>query len=116
MESIRTAYWVCATSADTQTRNQQYTLGMTDRLCQRSAQSPSLGCLVADLSDQVPSVCGIKTIWVAPGSRRQGIASMLVDAARCNCIAGYVVPRNEVAFLDPTDSGRLLAAAYTGSP
>ena len=34
---------------------------------------------------------------------------------RCNFLAGYVVPRHELAFSQPTEQGRSFAAAYTGS-
>ena len=38
-----------------------------------------------------------------------------VTLCRCNFLAGYVVPRHELAFSQPTEQGRSFAAAYTGS-
>ena len=38
-----------------------------------------------------------------------------VTSCRCNFLAGYVVPRHELAFSQPTEQGRSFAAAYTGS-
>ncbi len=34
---------------------------------------------------------------------------------RCNFLAGYVVPRHELAFSQPTEQGRSFAVSYTGS-
>ena len=38
-----------------------------------------------------------------------------VTSRRCNFLAGYVVPRHQLAFSQPTEQGRSFAAAYTGS-
>ncbi|KAK9844081.1 hypothetical protein WJX81_004119 [Elliptochloris bilobata] len=42
-----------------------------------------------------------------------GVATRLMDAARCHCIAGYVVPRAELAFTNPTEAGCAFARAYS---
>lgn len=34
---------------------------------------------------------------------------------RCHCIAGYVVPRTELAFTHPTEAGSAFALAYSQS-
>lgn len=34
-------------------------------------------------------------------------------ARRCHCIAGYVVPRAQLAFMHPTEAGSKFAAAYS---
>lgn len=36
-------------------------------------------------------------------------------ARRCHCIAGYVVPRSELAFTHPTEAGSAFALAYCQS-
>ncbi|DBA73701.1 TPA: hypothetical protein ACH3X2_009680 [Trebouxia sp. C0005] len=69
--------------------------------------------LMTDRSKAVKAVCGIKVVWVSAQARRQGIATQLLDTARCNCVAGYVVPRSQLAFSQPTQAGRRLAEQYT---
>lgn len=69
--------------------------------------------LMTDRSKAVKAVCGIKVMWVSAQARRQGIATQLLDTARCNCVAGYVVPRSQLAFSQPTQAGRRLAEQYT---
>jgi hypothetical protein len=39
----------------------------------------------------------------------------LAAACRCNMVPGYVVPRSQLAFTQPTDEGAKLAAAFTGT-
>jgi hypothetical protein len=41
------------------------------------------------------------------------MTSVLLD--RCNFVSGYVVPRHELAFSQPTEAGCRFARAYTGS-
>ncbi|KAL0056094.1 hypothetical protein WJX82_007662 [Trebouxia sp. C0006] len=69
--------------------------------------------LMTDRSKAVKAVCGIKVMWVSAQARRQGIATQLLDTARCHCVAGYVVPRSQLAFSQPTQAGRRLAEQYT---
>jgi hypothetical protein len=40
----------------------------------------------------------------------------LVAGCRCNMVPGYVVPRSQLAFTQPTEEGAKLAAAFTGTP
>lgn len=58
---------------------------------------------------------GVALIWVRKAERRRGLATALVDAARCH-LAGLgepPVPSEEVAFSQPTDLGRAFAGHYT---
>lgn len=57
----------------------------------------------------------VRLIWVSAEHRRQGIASRLLDAAREHVVAGHVLQRRQLAFVQPTDAGCSLARAYTGS-
>jgi len=36
-----------------------------------------------------------------------------LSLCRCHCVAGYVVPRSQLAFSQPTQAGRRLAEQYT---
>uniref|UniRef100_A0A061RLN9 N-acetyltransferase n=1 Tax=Tetraselmis sp. GSL018 TaxID=582737 RepID=A0A061RLN9_9CHLO len=62
-----------------------------------------------------PPACTIRLVWVAPRARRRGIATRLVDAARCQCLVGYIVPREEVEFPYVTDDGLAFASSYTAA-
>jgi ribosomal protein S18 acetylase RimI-like enzyme len=57
--------------------------------------------------------CGIELIWVAEAHQRNGLATMLVEAARCHISYGCVIPREHVAFSHPTTLGKLFAASYS---
>ncbi|KOG99843.1 Eco1p [Saccharomyces eubayanus] len=57
---------------------------------------------------------GISRIWVCRTARNLGIATKLIDIARENIIYGEVVPRSQVAWSQPTDSGGKLASKYNG--
>ena len=58
-------------------------------------------------------VCGISRIWVEEDYRRIGIGTGLVDGARSSLVFGYEIPAAQVAFSQPTVTGKLLAATYT---
>lgn len=57
---------------------------------------------------------GISRIWVCRAQRRLGIATKLIEAARENTIHGQIVPKNMVAWSQPSDSGGKLALSYNG--
>jgi len=60
-------------------------------------------------------MCGISRIWVHNSARRRGIASRLLEVARENLVYGFVIPRKQVAFSQPTIDGKLFALHYTGT-
>ncbi|EEB09579.1 sister chromatid cohesion protein/DNA polymerase eta Eso1 [Schizosaccharomyces japonicus yFS275] len=51
-------------------------------------------------------VLGISRIWVNPAHRHKGIASKLIQCARENFIYGYQIPPTEIAFSQPSESGK----------
>ncbi|CAI4061072.1 hypothetical protein SKDZ_06G0920 [Saccharomyces kudriavzevii ZP591] len=57
---------------------------------------------------------GISRIWVCRTARNLGIATKLIDIARENIIYGEVIPRCQIAWSQPTDSGGKLASKYNG--
>ncbi|CAI4544177.1 BCE_3a_G0018750.mRNA.1.CDS.1 [Saccharomyces cerevisiae] len=57
---------------------------------------------------------GISRIWVCRTARKLGIATKLIDVARENIVYGEVIPRYQVAWSQPTDSGGKLASKYNG--
>ena len=59
---------------------------------------------------------GVAKVFVYAAHRRRGVATRLLDAARCALVVGAVVPRDKTAFTQPTRDGRALFARYTGTP
>ncbi|KAK9809903.1 hypothetical protein WJX72_001367 [[Myrmecia] bisecta] len=76
---------------------------------------PQRTLLTTDQGCPTKAICGVRLMWVSLEARGQGIASQLLDMARCNCLAGYIVPRHELAFSQPTSDGQAFAARYTGT-
>nr|CAD1824669.1 unnamed protein product [Ananas comosus var. bracteatus] len=63
--------------------------------------------------EAVPALCGFRAIWVAPSSRRNGIASQLMDAARKSFCKGETLEVSQCAFSSPTSAGKALACSYS---
>lgn len=66
--------------------------------------------------DKQAAMVGIYQIWVHSKYRRQGIASMLVDAVREKMIFGLIIPKDRVAFSSPTLAGASFGRRYMCSP
>ncbi|KAJ2383197.1 hypothetical protein GGI05_005391 [Coemansia sp. RSA 2603] len=62
----------------------------------------------------VPAACGISRIWVAPGARRSGVASRLMDAVCAHFVYGCRLSLDKLAFTQPTADGRAFAARLFG--
>lgn len=60
------------------------------------------------------AAAGARGVWVAPGHRRRGVATALLDAGRAAASPLASIPRGALAFSAPTDAGAALAAAYAG--
>ena len=58
------------------------------------------------------ALLGISRIWTSKSHRRKGIASALLDCARGNFFYGIEVPKEMVAFSQPTESGGYLAEGW----
>ncbi|CAK9169931.1 unnamed protein product [Ilex paraguariensis] len=65
--------------------------------------------------EAVTALCGIRVIWVAPAMRKKRIASQLLDAARISFCKGFALKTSQLAFSDPTSSGKALASRYCGT-
>ncbi|KAL4884989.1 ESCO1/2 acetyl-transferase-domain-containing protein [Aspergillus karnatakaensis] len=62
-----------------------------------------------------PAIVGISRIWTSGSSRRKGIAMDLLDCVVSNFIYGMEIHKEQVAFSQPTNSGKNLAQAFFGS-
>ena len=60
------------------------------------------------------ALLGISRIWTSKSYRRKGIASALMDCARGSFFYGIEVPKEMVAFSQPTASGGQLAEQWYG--
>lgn len=63
-----------------------------------------------------PASCGVSRMWVLAKHRRQGLATRLLDVIRLNYMPDQILPREELAFSQPTPSGHSFAERYTGRP
>lgn len=64
-----------------------------------------------------PAIVGISRIWTSGSSRRKGIALDLLDCVVVNFIYGMEIPREQIAFSQPTESGkRLIESFYAEEP
>lgn len=61
-----------------------------------------------------PAIVGISRIWTSSSSRRKGIAMDLLDCVRSNYIYGMEIPKEQIAFSQPTESGCRLIDAFYG--
>jgi len=81
------------------------------QLCTPSTRITSDGNAVSKTPKR--AVIGVDKIWVHRKFRRSGIATRMLESIRNSFVYGYVVPREEVAFSQPTEMGAGLAIAYT---
>ncbi|MCJ1308711.1 N-acetyltransferase O1 (Establishment of cohesion protein 1) [Agyrium rufum] len=65
-------------------------------------------------TDKDAALLGISRIWVSKSSRQKGMASRLLDAARGSFFYGIQVPKEMVAFSQPSESGTYLAEGWFG--
>lgn len=65
---------------------------------------------------EYPAILGISRIWTSGACRRQGIASRLLETARRTFIYGITIPREAMAFSQPSESGTYLAEQWFGGP
>ncbi|XP_078255752.1 N-acetyltransferase ESCO2 [Rhinoraja longicauda] len=62
------------------------------------------------------ALCGVSRIWAFCMMRRKKIASRMLDAVQNTFIYGTYLNKNEIAFSDPTPSGKLFATKYSKTP
>jgi len=62
-----------------------------------------------------PATCGVSRIWVYREERRRGIASKMMEAVRSSFIYGFTIPKDQIAFTQPTPDGKKFFTKYIGS-
>lgn len=100
-EKISVAYQV---SANLQTK--KHGIGISGPALKSSSISHTTASDVALL--------GILRIWTSKANRKCGIATNLLECARNSFFYGMEVPKELMAFSQPTESGGQLAARYFG--
>lgn len=61
-----------------------------------------------------PAIVGVSRIWTCGQARRRGIAMDLLDCVISNFIYGLDIPKEQIAFTQPTESGGRLAGCFFG--
>ncbi|KAL1995440.1 hypothetical protein VTN49DRAFT_1627 [Thermomyces lanuginosus] len=61
-----------------------------------------------------PAIVGVSRIWTCAAARRRGIAMDLLDCVVNNFIYGLDIPKEQIAFTQPTASGICLAECFFG--
>ena len=69
--------------------------------------APSSSVSVSDVC--CPAILGISRIWTNRGHRRRGIATRLLECACSTFVYGMKIPKDAVAFSQPSESGKLFA-------
>ncbi|KHN74247.1 N-acetyltransferase ESCO1 [Toxocara canis] len=59
------------------------------------------------------NLMGVNRMWVHPCVRRKGIAFRLVERARAHFLGYGILPRERVAFSEPTIDGLAFASKYS---
>ena len=84
----------------------------------KSVTAPSVtgahGATFRVASVNYPATLGVLQVWTHTSHRRQGVASALLNTARGRAVFGQVVPKEEVAFSQPTSAGHAFASAFAG--
>ncbi|KAJ5566333.1 hypothetical protein N7535_007971 [Penicillium sp. DV-2018c] len=70
------------------------------------------GSSVSTLDETHPAIVGVSRIWTSGSSRRKGIALDLLDCVVINFIYGMEIPKAQIAFSQPTESGKRLAHKF----
>jgi N-acetyltransferase len=60
------------------------------------------------------AIVGVSRIWTCGEARRRGIAMDLLDCVINNFIYGLDIPKEQIAFTQPTESGSRLARCFFG--
>lgn len=64
--------------------------------------------------EPTPAVVGVSRIWTSRAFRRKGIAVNLLDCVMNHFIYGMGIDKEEIAFSQPTESGKQLAEDWYG--
>ncbi|CBX98099.1 hypothetical protein IAQ61_010204 [Plenodomus lingam] len=83
-----------------------------EKTCELPRPPQSSSISISTVSE--PALLGISRIWTSTHCRKQGVASRLLETARCDFLYGLKVEKELVAFSQPTESGGNLARNWFG--
>ena len=69
---------------------------------------------ISTSTERDAALLGISRIWTSKSHRRKGISSALLESARSNFFYGIEIPKEMVAFSQPSESGGQLAENWYG--
>ncbi|KAK2741373.1 N-acetyltransferase O1 (Establishment of cohesion protein 1) [Myotisia sp. PD_48] len=79
------------------------------------ATSPNNSSSITASEEITPAIVGVSRVWTSASSRRKGIAMDLLDCVVSNYIYGMEIPKAQIAFSQPTESGCKLLEAFFGT-
>ncbi|GAB7357003.1 hypothetical protein MBLNU459_g7833t2 [Dothideomycetes sp. NU459] len=110
-ERIDKAYKVMETNQPATDMEQDDTTGGEPHSSEHSPSCSLDGPIcITDIAE--PALLGISRIWTSSSARRGGIATALLETTRKTFRRGSHVPRDLIAFSQPTDSGARLARRW----
>jgi hypothetical protein len=59
--------------------------------------------------------CAVRLMWTSRVSRRKHVATKLLDCARAQLVSGQIIPRENIAFSQPSHDGALFIQKYVQS-
>ena len=77
-----------------------------------AASDPCIGSSLSVSTSADIALLGVSRIWVSKAYRRQGLAFAMLESARNSFFYGLQVPKNLMAFSQPTESGGRLAKRW----
>jgi len=95
-----------------------YQASLTAKGKQESTRDQNLPGIVIGNKEKTKtkkSACAVRLMWTSQSCRRRKIASKLLDCARAQLISGQIIPRESVAFSQPSHDGGIFILKYTGS-
>lgn len=95
-----------------------YEASLTETEVSKSSNDQGLPGIVIgnkEKSKQKKSQCAVRLIWTSQSCRRKKIGTKLLDCARAQLISGQIIPRENVAFSQPSQEGGRFIRHYTGS-
>ncbi|OAX78750.1 hypothetical protein ACJ72_06941 [Emergomyces africanus] len=88
--------------------------GVSDARTNNGGGSFDSSSSITASEEAYPAVVGISRVWTSASSRRKGIAMDLLDCVVSNYIYGMEIPKSQIAFSQPTESGCRLIEAFFG--
>ncbi|KAJ5116440.1 hypothetical protein N7456_000788 [Penicillium angulare] len=87
-------------------------LCLTERIWESRPNGATHNSSVSVKDELHQAIVGVSRIWTSGASRRKGIALDLLDCVVSNFIYGMEISKDQIAFSQPTESGKRLASKF----